>query len=88
MATFSNKYCLVHVSETLSKALLGVPWPLLCLEDVHLALLKCPLLHEAFPNFPKQGSLLGTALAGITVVFLHSGLVLSHYVGCTSHLLL
>lgn len=81
---YFSKHSFVHASETLSQPLPGMLWPLLCLEDVHSALLKCPLLHEAFPNFPKQGSLLCTSWPGIAVVFPHRCLVLPLEEGCTS----
>lgn len=52
LANFPNKYRLAHASETLSKPLPGMPWPLLYLDD-RLALLKGPLLSKAFSNFPS-----------------------------------
>lgn len=76
LTTFPNKYCLVSASETLSKPLPGMPWPLLCPGGAHSALLKCPHLCEAFLNFPRRESLLFISLAGHTVGILHVGLVL------------
>lgn len=69
LATFPNKYCLARASETVSKPLPGMPWPLLCVGDVHSALLKGPHLWEAFLNFPRQEFLLFTSLGDTQLSF-------------------
>ena len=68
-ASFSRYYLLIplRLCSGLCLACLGPfsAW--------RMALLKCPLFHENFSKFPREGSPLFPPLTGHTVVFLHKG---------------
>lgn len=82
--TFFHRFCwLLFQTNTASfTSEMFVPTSTCILAEVPVAawrtLLKCPLLQEALPNFPRKGSLFCTSLAGHHGFFLHRGLVLPH----------